>query len=103
MRISVWSSDVCSSDLDRIVAGGTLGRLALGSGAPGHPCGAEPGPRRAVVRDLVPRTVCAGSQVCASDADLHALGQCRPACRSEEHSVGIETVCTCRSRWTLFN
>src|SRR3546814_9591031 len=75
MRISDWSSDVCSSDLDP--AGIDLGydrelrRAAAQDGA---------GPDR------------------VSGAPAHP----RP-CRSEERRVGKECVSTCRSRWSPYN
>src|SRR3546814_6561886 len=79
MRISDWSSDVCSSDLgdqrprDRAdPGGGGGGRCRLGDlGA----AAAAPGDRRA--------------------------GRGVPA-RSEERRVGKECVSTCRSRWSPY-
>src|SRR3546814_7402747 len=75
MRISDWSSDVCSSDL-----GGDFRAEAQGAELhrrPGYPR------QHAPVRQ---RTVAA----CNSD-------------RSEERRVGKECVSTCRSRWSPYH
>src|SRR3546814_18143290 len=98
MRISDWSSDVCSSDLSlergfRLVAdGGIFGRnlgareaLICGKGSPA-------GARKA-------RQPLAGMQVNAHDRIIFdKTDQFQP--RSEERRVGKECVSTCRSRWT---
>src|SRR3546814_6371564 len=94
MRISDWSSDVCSSDLEQSRGGardacrcagrqGAAHRPALIPLADGviaavHPdrqCATRHGPRGAVVH----------------------------AARSEERRVGKECVSTCRSRWSPYN
>src|SRR3546814_1679111 len=71
MRISDWSSDVCSSDLEEKVPPFLRGK---GSGW----VTAEYG--------MLPRAT-------------HTRGS-REAARSEERSVGKECVSTCRSRWS---
>src|SRR3546814_18262225 len=82
MRISDWSSDVCSSDLpfgagidrnDVPARGGKLHRLAAGRGA-----------------EVEHRPAFAGAQ--------QSCGQ-----RSEERRVGKECVSTCRSRWSPYH
>src|SRR3546814_1928702 len=85
MRISDWSSDVCSSDL-------LLPRLpALTSGASEQACATAVGTRSrkgvhgAGVRQGVIGGCCAG--------------ELRSAARSEERRVGQECVSTCRSGW----
>src|SRR3546814_7658579 len=82
MRISDWSSDVCSSDLDgdRHAASRTRGR---GSGGDGRPCACV---RRPADRRAAPDFVIAAEQVCAPS-------------RSDERRVGNECVSTCRSGW----
>src|SRR3546814_5729856 len=91
MRISDWSSDVCSSDLAAICAGifslsagGRIGRkgliAALGAG----------------VLTAAYTVVDAGGMR-ASDGVLPFL------CRSEERRVGKECVSTCRSRWSAYH
>src|SRR3546814_15150519 len=77
MRISDWSSDVCSSDLPGPARScGSTATHGLGS--------LHRGPTR--------RTCCAPpSTSCASRA------------RSEERRVGKECVSTCRSRWSPYH
>src|SRR3546814_4172299 len=78
MRISDWSSDVCSSDLER-VAGDPLRRGAGDDLDALGGVGADPVPTRL------------GSRSCLI---LLVLS------RSEERRVGKEWVSTCRSRWS---
>src|SRR3546814_5415986 len=96
MRISDWSSDVCSSDLRQFaqagaVAGDDRRRLvALLGGAGTLRTGAglarQPG---------VDRRVSSGAA--GTPAGPAATGGRR---RSEERRVGKECVSTCRSRWS---
>src|SRR3546814_6891410 len=81
MRISDWSSDVCSSDL---VVAGAAQRLG-------------PDPR---TRDPVARRGEAhiGKIVAVVGVEQRAVGN-RAGERSEERRVGKECVSTCRSRW----
>src|SRR3546814_11848856 len=99
MRISDWSSDVCSSDLEvaavKAVRDGPIHQedLAVGDAAATLPVGhraPEPvGLTRLAHRDPVHRDG-------AADAtDLLS--------RSEERRVGKECVSTCRSRWTTYH
>src|SRR3546814_2512256 len=81
MRISDWSSDVCSSDL---VAPSLLCRLTR---QPGR--AAAPRMRRLKTRWKVPTRSSAGQ------------GARRQ--RSEERRVGKECVSTCRSRWSPYH
>src|SRR3546814_3062271 len=76
MRISDWSSDVCSSDLESTKAG-EIAALALGAGV--------------IVPDDLPRLF-----------KLRGSRQTNetPIDRSEERRVGKECVSTCRSRWS---
>src|SRR3546814_13844085 len=85
MRISDWSSDVCSSDLLGDVAGGDHDAAARHAAAHDlqHPAVLQP--------DLQ-----AGGQQ-AGEGAVALLG------RSEERSVGKEGVSTCRSRWTPYH
>src|SRR3546814_6234649 len=79
MRISDWSSDVCSSDLEELHA------QALGLAA-----------RAAVAEDV--RLVAA----IGAHEDAHVLDDAEHRhvdLRSEERRVGKECVSTCRSRW----
>src|SRR3546814_1485773 len=81
MRISDWSSDVCSSDLGSVADGG--GERILAPGPP-RPAGADPGPDGADRRH----------RLVGGDAPGQRRG------RSEERRVGKECVRTCRSRWS---
>src|SRR3546814_11072139 len=92
MRISDWSSDVCSSDLDRpraFQAGvGQQHQELLAAGTPEQ---VEVAQRIATgVRDPRQHQVAAGMAVAVVDR-LE---------RSEERRVGKECVSTCRSRWS---
>src|SRR3546814_9027517 len=74
MRISDWSSDVCSSDLDRLPA------EVLGQGDVGD----------FILGGVVPLA----ARVLGPVAIVHD--------RSEERRVGKECVSTCRSRWSPY-
>src|SRR3546814_12541074 len=99
MRISDWSSDVCSSDL-----GGTGKSCVCGTGqAEARTCqdAAKPlrrkekrRPRRAVVLVIVDAM---------SRQSAARIGGMLIALRSEERRVGKECVSTCRSRWSPYH
>src|SRR3546814_18325361 len=90
MRISDWSSDVCSSDLHQQCQSGSGSRHCVGGKGAGH---------------------------CRFDGSASRIGKCargtgptsRPCVeastprRSEERRVGKECVSTCRSRWSPYN
>src|SRR3546814_19496184 len=98
MRISDWSSDVCSSDLNETTAiiteidddvGDAL-RTEIGEG----------------VRQLAVRRRDEGAQVqiaIAAAALADHLGAVAVRNRSEERRVGKECVSTCRSRWSTYH
>src|SRR3546814_15975514 len=112
MRISDWSSDVCSSDLRRhaeqlgglrieaaagIVAGvvdrlGHRGTVRQRSAQPGGPLGRGVGLRREAGRFLE-------DAVEVEAAEAGGLRQIR----SEERRVGKECVSTCRSWWSPYH
>src|SRR3546814_15022036 len=99
MRISDWSSDVCSSDLELVVSGITVGlekagecvELALRMDAAA--IGREPipgerrsgGTRSTVIDDIGPEPRLRGADLAGHE-------------RSEERRVGKECVGPCRSR-----
>src|SRR3546814_14335123 len=101
MRISDWSSDVCSSDLQE------------GEGA--HPRKAEPaeriGAEAADDERQGRRAACDDEAVEEVDREVRLGEQVpvvlqRPALRqerSEERRVGKECVSTCRSRWSPYH
>src|SRR3546814_2617840 len=90
MRISDWSSDVCSSDLCRLPPAPMSFVIAADHPSlPGH----FPG------RPLVPGVVVLDRVLDAIEAHAGvALGALQ--LRSEERRVGTECVSTCRSRWS---
>src|SRR3546814_5689368 len=91
MRISDWSSDVCSSDLDMAILTGLLGidrmtRTAVGMGYDVH-------------RLVAAKPLWIGG---VEIAHSHGLVGHSDADRSEERRVGKECVSTCRSRWSRY-
>src|SRR3546814_5183756 len=84
MRISDWSSDVCSSDL-RIILIEIAAQVILAC---------------VTVRSLglCPYSICHRLR----DSVFVSLGL-RPLDRSEERRVGKECVSTCRSRWSPYH
>src|SRR3546814_12210928 len=99
MRISDWSSDVCSSDLqkDVIIRGGenispTLIEQTISARPLVHSC-CVVGRPDADLGEVPVAFVVAAAGTRASDADIKAL-------RSEERRVGKECVSTCRYRWS---
>src|SRR3546814_20858140 len=107
MRISDWSSDVCSSDLPDKVEGGK--RFELVSDY--QPAGDQPTAIRELVgtakegeRDQVLLGVTGSGKTFTMAKVIEELQ--RPALilapnkRSEERRVGKECVSTCRSRWS---
>src|SRR3546814_20445686 len=99
MRISDWSSDVCSSDL--II----LARIAAVE---------PPDGEAAVAQQLLVETARRDAQVGAFEIGFGKAGEARKltadlraflalqflALRSEERRVGKECVSTCRSQWS---
>src|SRR3546814_11067625 len=86
MRISDWSSDVCSSDL-LVIAPGLADGMAYAY----------------AIRACA--TPCVRYQALAAELDkLATAGDTLPAgMRSEERRVGKECVSTCRSRWSPYH
>src|SRR3546814_1571277 len=82
MRISDWSSDVCSSDLEYVP-------LEAGGAQREHVC-------------AFARRTDAEAVVAAVPRFLARLGADDPP-RSEERRVGKECVSTCRSRWSPYH
>src|SRR3546814_11074404 len=83
MRISDWSSDVCSSDLGVLAAHADTGIATPASLQAAFPAMA--------------RTALAAGEVAAADSWGERLLR---RARSEERRVGKECVSTCRSRWS---
>src|SRR3546814_4177473 len=88
MRISDWSSDVCSSDLEEAASYGPV-RLAI------IPIGAF---------RFYAGQMSSGTHIGPRDAVKMFEGlQASYAIRSEERRVGKECVSTCRSRWSPYH
>src|SRR3546814_11610125 len=92
MRISDWSSDVCSSDLDTLLhpraAAGGEDDIGAFVGDRGFYAGDER------LADREPHRSAHEREILDADDRLAALDR-----RSEERRVGKECVSTCRSRW----
>src|SRR3546814_11237908 len=100
MRISDWSSDVCSSDLDKLphnfLYAGFIARAL---------------PRAKIVclrRDPMDTCLSNFRQLFAPDSPYYdysfdLLDTGRYYLRSEERRVGKECVSTCRSRWSPYH
>src|SRR3546814_13603025 len=100
MRISDWSSDVCSSDLDRVVVM-SQGRIEQ----VGTPDEVYDQPNSTFVYSFIgassalPISVRGGQlQIADRPIGIEATAFCEGGFRSEERRVGKECVSTCRSR-----
>src|SRR3546814_20611074 len=94
MRISDWSSDVCSSDLPYLNrTAGNVWRVTYNLRLPR---GADGSPGGMVSLDLALDDLVASIESLAYLPGWRAL----LVARSEERRVGKECVSTCRSRWS---
>src|SRR3546814_14488001 len=98
MRISDWSSDVCSSDLkarqpmsSQITAAFVYGSVAKKTDTAGSD----------IDLMLVSNELSYGELFSTLEDAGMMLG--RPVNRSEERRVGTECVSTCRSRWSPYH
>src|SRR3546814_15611149 len=98
MRISDWSSDVCSSDL----AIPLLAETCPEHGRRGGGRSAYPWLDRILVVD-VPVTVQHARLLQRDGIDAALADRMIAAQRSEERRVGKECVSTCRSRWSPYH
>src|SRR3546814_17688280 len=101
MRISDWSSDVCSSDLGNLA--GAI-ELPLAVGLVGGAVKIHP-TARALVAILQVETAGELARIIAAVGLAQNFGAMKaPATeRSEERRVGKECVSTCRSRWSAYH
>src|SRR3546814_19914420 len=83
LRISDWSSDVCSSDLPQVV---TIGRV-----------------RSTPAASKTARSSSGAFIVWSSFRSSRKWTFIAPGMRSEERRVGKECVSTCRSRWSPYH
>src|SRR3546814_19880551 len=98
MRISDWSSDVCSSDLRRMTMPQYLSihPLTRQAFAPyGDVIEADPSTVRLINNGTTERFHRLGVTEAEGDGIIISI-------RSEERRVGKECVSTCRSRWSPF-
>src|SRR3546814_19497291 len=93
MRISDWSSDVCSSDLLGAILGGG-GAASLGQGCQHRLLG--DGPEK--FDTAFPMV--AHIEIGGAGNPVHRQ---QPVSRSEERREGKECVSTCRSRWAQYH
>src|SRR3546814_15465982 len=104
MRISDWSSDVCSSDLSTFHR--RHGRDGQKQQFIGSDTAAGAGQVRGAGRGnhYVRRRISQHAHVCARYRRAlgagHCADRCPAPCRSEERRVGKECVSTCRSLWS---
>src|SRR3546814_13984150 len=99
MRISDWSSDVCSSDLEAVVRVLVIGKAKTGTTALVHlikhaiePCGLVMKPKSIL------EFGCESLENNGNEAIKIIYEH-----RSEERRVGKECVSTCRSRWSPYH
>src|SRR3546814_14747935 len=97
MRISDWSSDVCSSDLTGGAAKAPTGGNMFVSDSPNY----LPANSYAKARVIV--GVDAASNVQSQSDPLPVVLRIVGPARSEERRVGKECVSTCRSRWSPYH
>src|SRR3546814_20151445 len=104
MRISDWSSDVCSSDLASVSIGPELGMGTKADSIDAHVLGAEPSlVRQKSGQDSLfqgfARSTCNEAAPALGKHQGPNLGHGR----SEERRVGKEWGRTCRSRWSPYH
>src|SRR3546814_14746741 len=97
MRISDWSSDVCSSDLDAALSTYLLESVRAAYGLSGAV--EEDHRQLAVLEDDTNQTVVMVDRLLTELSDDIR----RQSARSEERRVGKECVSTCISRWSPLN
>src|SRR3546814_2627847 len=99
MRISDWSSDVCSSDLQEQQVGDLLDVVAVGDALVAQHMGIVPdlGDELVICHcvEVLPKRSTSLVPIRASAGHLRG--------RSEERRVGKECVSTCRSRWSPYH
>src|SRR3546814_8742989 len=96
MRISDWSSDVCSSDLVHHLRSGSRVPLSVGG------LGVRPWLDGLDLDDGVHRRAGARPCLCMEEGSAR-LGVRPQSGRSEERRVGKECVSTCRARWSPYH
>src|SRR3546814_12500758 len=99
MRISDWSSDVCSSDLKQNIAFGQFDAVALDVAIAQAFVMVVHRNRQITLGRILPYDI-----AIEEGFDFLRCGQfVADRIRSEERRVGQECVSTCRSRWSPYN
>src|SRR3546814_18784026 len=104
MRISDWSSDVCSSDLKSVPLAQDIDLGQLAAGLHGYSAADCAALLREAALAAMRRNIDAAI-VTAEDVGV-AQAKVRPSldpARSEERRVGKECVSTCRSLWSTYH
>src|SRR3546814_20493787 len=101
MRISDWSSDVCSSDLALLVDGVRSARSA--ELVPTHTGNGRPGFDRLVRHHRLVRALVAIREPPGGPLTVGEDVEKAAPIRSEERRVGKECVSPCRSRWAPYH
>src|SRR3546814_14848164 len=98
MRISDWSSDVCSSDLDSKTLAPSVKSERVGSRSVGADDFSHTADLQEDRRVQSPCSTATEGRCCdTAEPDRW------PETRSEERRVGKECVSTCRSRWSPYD
>src|SRR3546814_3889125 len=101
MRISDWSSDVCSSDL--VEASGTRIITIRGEADLKPQVIDVPGDPSSAAFFMVAALITPGSEIVIENVGLNPTRAGLVEVRSEERRVGKECVSTCRSRWSPYH
>src|SRR3546814_14605818 len=101
MRISDWSSDVCSSDLNEAL-GFNVGNAPLRNQLARQVNTFQTKEQQRMLRAFQPNYDALQQQI-GQNALSYSQGQLPSAVRSEERRVGKECVSTCRYRWSPSN
>src|SRR3546814_16983211 len=103
MRISDWSSDVCSSDLDHVVGGQGPRGVPLIVGRCQSNAEFAKGPVEGRAANACPLAATFETVFPPPDAGRCARRGGLFGARSAERRVGKECVRTCRSRWSPYH
>src|SRR3546814_20384627 len=105
MRISDWSSDVCSSDLGNSAMTDTYDLIVIGAGMAGaaaaNKCASE-GWKVAIVDELPYGGTCA-LRGCDPKKNLRRGAEIIDSARSAERRGGEGSVSSCRCRWATLH
>src|SRR3546814_5057776 len=103
MRISDWSSDVCSSDLSSVMTFERDGITFNLLDTPGHEDFSEDTYRTLTAVDSAVMVIDAAKGIEPQTRKLFEVCRLRNVPRSEERRGGKECGSTCRSRWSPYH